>query len=84
MNASFTMYRRSIIIRENIYEIYYDGLIQKMYEYDLVLISTLRYLNDEGWLETIDEQGNVKIIIPNEIHIIDGSGKQIFREKCIQ
>jgi hypothetical protein len=83
MNAGLTTFKDNILIHGNEMEIYHNTFIRTMGEYDLALLCALRYLNAEGFLEHINDDGSVEQHIIEHIHVIDLTGNQVIREECL-
>ena len=76
MNYAFTMLNKSIILCEDVLQIYYVGFIKTKEDYDVAKDGVTEYLFSEGFLED-------RVAAISHIHIFDYNGQQVAREHCV-
>jgi len=76
MNYAFTMLKKSVVLCEDVLQIYHTGFINTKEEYDKAEFAVTSYLFEEGFLED-------RVESIGHIHIFDFNNKQVFREHCV-
>lgn len=76
MNYAFTILNKSIILCEDVLQIYHAGFIKTKEDYDAAEFAVTNYLFSEGFLED-------RVSAIGHIHIFDYDGQQVAREHCV-
>jgi hypothetical protein len=74
MNVVLTIVKKSVGLIDNELKIYYGGFITTQADFDIIVNTTMKYLDAEGFLEDHCEI--------DQYHVFDYLNNQIFRENC--